>query len=106
MNKVIKEIIRRIVEEVDPDKIILFGSRVKNKSTKWSDYDICVLKSGIKKNEFEKKIYLKLFGIGVPVDIIVETVERFEKLEENKFLIHHEIAKDGRIIYEKPRTRK
>lgn len=102
MKDPLKEIIKRIVEEVDPDKIILFGSRVKGEGTEWSDYDICVLKSDrVKRNEIEKRIYLKLFGIGVPVDIIVETMERFEELKENKFLIYHEIAKYGRIIYEK-----
>lgn len=102
MEDTLKEIIKRIVEEVDPDKVILFGSRVKNESAKWSDYDICVLKSDkVKRNELEKRIYLKLFGIGVPVDVIVETTERFEELKENKFLIYHEIAKYGRIIYEK-----
>ncbi|MGQ9630825.1 MAG: nucleotidyltransferase domain-containing protein [bacterium] len=83
MKDPLKEIIRRIVEEVDPDKIVLFGSRTKGKSEIWSDYDICVLKSDIvKRNDLEKRIYLKLFGVGVPVDIIVETNERFEKLNE------------------------
>lgn len=102
MEDALKEIIKRVVEEADPDRIILFGSRVKAKTTKWSDYDICVLKSNSgKRNELEKRIYLKLFGIGVPVDIIVETMERFNELKENKFLIYHEIAKCGKIIYEK-----
>ncbi|GFP44113.1 hypothetical protein HKBW3C_03245, partial [Candidatus Hakubella thermalkaliphila] len=91
MDERVREIIKRIVEEADPDKVILFGSRAKGEGTKWSDYDICVLKSDrVKRNELEKRIYLKLFGIGVPVDIIVETMDRFEELKGNKFLIYHE----------------
>ncbi|ODS38163.1 MAG: hypothetical protein A7316_00235 [Candidatus Altiarchaeales archaeon WOR_SM1_86-2] len=100
--KYLKKIIERIVEEVDPDKIILFGSRAKGEGIEGSDYDICVLKSDVaRRSNLEKRIYLKLFGIGVPVDIIVETLERFKELKENKFLIYHEIAKYGRTIYEK-----
>ena len=98
----LKEIIKRIVEETDPDKIILFGSRARGENKGWSDYDICVLKSDtVKRNNLEKRIYLKLFGVGVAVDIIVETLERFKELKENKFLIYREIAKYGRTIYEK-----
>jgi predicted nucleotidyltransferase len=98
----LKEIVKRIVEEVDPDKIILFGSRAKDEKKGWSDYDICVLKSDtVKRNNLEKRIYLKLIGVGVPLDIIVETVERFKELKENKFLIYREIAKYGKTIYEK-----
>lgn len=105
MDEKLKEIVKRIVEEVDPDKIILFGSRAKGNSSKWSDYDLCILKSDksnkVKRNDLEKRIYLKLFGMGVPVDVIVETMERFHELKGNKFLIYREIAKYGRTIYEK-----
>lgn len=102
MKNPLKEIVKRIVEETDPDKIILFGSRTKDENNKWSDYDICVLKSSpVKRSDLEKRIYLKLFGVGVAIDIIVETMERFEELKENRFLIHHEIARYGRTIYEK-----
>jgi predicted nucleotidyltransferase len=104
MRDPLREISRRIVEEVDPDSVILFGSRAKGKGKRWSDHDICVLKRGVKvRKELEKKIYLKLYGIGVPVDIIVETPKRFETLKQNRFLIYHEIAKHGRVVYEKQR---
>ena len=102
MDRRLKEIIKRIVEETDPDKIILFGSRAKDKGKIGSDYDICVLKSDkIKRNDLEKRIYQKLYGLGIPIDIIVETTERFKKLKDNKFLIYREIARHGRTIYEK-----
>jgi len=101
MDEKLKEIIKRIVEEVDPDKIILFGSRAKGNSTKWSDYDICVLKKNIDRKIITKRIYRKLFGIGVPVDVIVETPERFDQLKDKWFLIHSDIAKYGRVVYEK-----
>ena len=102
MKDLLQEIIRRIAIEADPDKIILFGSRAKGEKSEWSDYDICILKTDqIRKSDLEKRIYLKLFGLGVPVDIIVETPERFMELKKNKFLVYREIAEYGKTVYEK-----
>ena len=97
-----KEIIERIVEEVDPDKIILFGSRAKGKNKEWVDYDICVLKKDIKhEGNLAKRIYRKLFGVGASVDIIVQTPEKFNELKDKWFLIYSEISKFGSVVYEK-----
>ena len=102
MRKPLKEIIKRIVKEVNPDKIILFGSRAKDKNKKWSDYDICVLKKGIKnRSNFTQRIYRKLFGVGVSVDVIVATTGKFNELKDKWFLVYSEIAKNGKLIYEK-----
>ena len=83
MEEHLKEVVDRIVEEVDPDKIILFGSRARGENKEWSDYDICVLKKGIEhRRKFARRIYRKLFGTGTAVDVIVETPEKFEELNE------------------------
>ncbi|VUT25126.1 MAG: Nucleotidyltransferase domain protein [Candidatus Methanolliviera sp. GoM_oil] len=101
MNEPLKEIIERIKEEAHPDRIILFGSRAKDKARKSSDYDICVLvKRGVNLKDLEKRLYLKLFGTKVAVDIITEFVDRFEENKNNRYLIYHEIAKDAIIVYE------
>lgn len=98
----LNEITKRIVEEADPDKITLFGSRAKRKETEGSDYDICVLKKGIvHKRDLTRKIYQKLFGVGASVDVIVETPDKFDELKDKWFLIYSEIAKTGRVVYEK-----
>ena len=102
MDKHLEKIIARIVEEVDPDKIILFGSRAKGKNRKSSDYDVCVLKRDAKnKSKLAKRIYRKLFGVGASVDIIVETPEKYNELKDKWFLVYSDIAKNGRLIYEK-----
>lgn len=102
MDKCLNEIVRRIKEEVGPDKIILFGSRAKERNKVSSDYDICVLKKGVEdKRDLTKRIYQRLFGVGTAVDIIVESPERFNELKDKWFLVHSEIAKHGMVIYEK-----
>ena len=102
MEKPLKEIVNQIVKTADPDKIILFGSRSSGKTHQFSDYDLCVLKSGVKqRRKLTQKIYRSLFGTGIPVDIIVQTPKKFDQLKDKWFLIYHDIAKYGKAIYEK-----
>jgi len=71
MDSKLEEIVKRIVEEVDLDKIILFGSRAKGENEGRSDYDVCVLKKGVEhKRRLAQEIYSKLFGAGASLDVI------------------------------------
>ncbi len=102
MDNKLKEIIKRIVDGADPDKIILFGSRAKENGRECSDYDICILKKDVThKRKLAQKIYHKLFGVGASVDVIVETPEKFNELKDKWFLVYGEIAKSGSVMYEK-----
>ena len=42
---VLAEIVRRLVEAVDPDRIILFGSRVRGEERPDSDVDLMIIKA-------------------------------------------------------------
>ncbi|MEW6007309.1 MAG: nucleotidyltransferase domain-containing protein [bacterium] len=102
MDNILEEIIKRIVKEVSPDKIVLFGGRAKDGNKRLGDYDICVLKKGIRhKGKVAKRIYHRLFGVGAAVDIIVQNPKKFEELKDNPFLIYREIEKFGKVLYEK-----
>ena len=98
---ILDKIIEEIVKAVNPVKIILFGSISKGENQEGSDFDILVLKENIsQRRKAAQKIYLSL-NINASVDIIVETPERFDILKENPFMIYYEIAKSGRLIYER-----
>lgn len=102
MDRILQEITKRIIEEVDPDKVILFGSRSSKSHRNTSDYDICVLKRGMDhKRKIRKKIYSKLFGVGASVDILLETPEKFDVLKTKSYLIFAEVEKNGLLIYER-----
>jgi predicted nucleotidyltransferase len=106
MTSVLRSLVDIIVRQVEPDRIILFGSQAKGDAKERSDYDICVLKTGVaNRRELAKQIYRLLYDIAVPVDVIVETPERFEQLKNNRFLIYKEIAKHGQVLYERPNSR-
>ncbi len=97
----LEQVIEIIVHGVNPDKIILFGSRARGENHEESDYDLCVLKTDVgHRRKLAKQIYRSLYGSGLAVDVIVETPQRFEELKEDPFLIYKEIGR-GKVIYEK-----
>jgi uncharacterized protein len=101
----IQKLIRLIVAKIDPDKIILFGSRATKNFHKDSDYDLCIIKKDVAhKRKLAQEIYRLLYGSGLSVDIIVETPENFLELKDNPYLIYQQIETKGRLIYDKQRS--
>lgn len=106
-DKELLKIIDIIVENVFPQKIFLFGSRAARTHHKKSDYDIFVIVEKCKNvRKLEKLLYYVMAkeGIGVPVDLMVDTRDKFEKLKDNHYLIYNQVDKYGRVIYERKAT--
>lgn len=102
MSNPLGEVVERIVQGIQPDRIILFGSQARGDYSGESDYDLCVIKAGVKhRRRLAQQIYRLLYGTGVAVDVIVETPESFDELKNDPFLIYREIVNDGKILYEK-----
>ena len=101
----LSRIIDVVVRTLDPDTIILFGSRARGDAREDSDFDICVLKDGItKRRPLARKLYRALYGVGAPVELIVEPPGVFSKNKDNPHLIYRDIARYGKVVYEKPHT--
>ena len=102
-NNIIKQTIKIIVDYINPEKVILFGSRAKNKSGDVkSDYDICILKSNIsEKRKSTQELYKLLYSTGAAIDLIIETPEKFNELKTENSFIYYQIDKYGKVIYEK-----
>jgi len=76
MSRTVDEIVRRVVESASPDRIILFGSAARGAIGPHSDIDLLVIKSGVPhRRKLAQQIHLTMFGIGMPVDIVVATPE-------------------------------
>ena len=106
-DKELSRVVNMIVRTVFPQKIFLFGSRAMDTANKRSDYDIFVIvKDGKNTRKMEKELYYLMAkeGIGLPVDLLVETEDRFERLKDNRYLIYNQVAKYGKTIYEKETT--
>lgn len=102
MDATLEKILKKILEIITPEKVILFGSRAKGSNEKDSDYDILIVKSGIEnKREISRKIYRNLLGTNASVDIIIELPEIIEKYKNSVGYIYKNILQEGKIIYGK-----
>lgn len=102
MNDPLEKAIKIIVKVAKPDKIILFGSRAQEDNFPYSDYDLLVLKKGVKKErELAQKIYLNFKNMGAPMDVIVADMDRYERLKTDPYLIYSEAENKGKLVYEK-----
>ncbi|MHA1291550.1 MAG: nucleotidyltransferase domain-containing protein [Promethearchaeota archaeon] len=94
--------LRRIKEELiklDVEKIILFGSGVRNQLGLLSDIDLIVILASNKPYlERMQDIYKRLQPS--EVDLFVYTPEEFRDMKENNLFIQH-VLKEGRILFEK-----
>jgi predicted nucleotidyltransferase len=102
MNDPLEKAIKTIVRVAEPDKIILFGSHARGDDKPGSDYDLLVLKRGVRKRRaLTQKIYLNFKNVGAPIDVIVADLDKYEHLKSDPYLIYSEAAKNGRMVYEK-----
>ena len=101
MEKTLSTIVKIIVEAVDPNKIILFGSRSKEGWSEESDYDILVVKEGVyHRRKLTQQLYREMSDIPASIDIVLETPERLSKYSATLGLVYYEALK-GRVLYEK-----
>ena len=84
-----KQALSRLKEEFNPEKIIIFGSRVKGSPKKDSDIDIIVISSRFANISFLKRMPLILKKVPFPkhIDYICYTPEEFIRIKNESSLI-------------------
>jgi predicted nucleotidyltransferase len=99
-SKIVDELVERIVEEVHPLRIILFGSASKENVGPSSDIDLLVvMPEGVHRRRIAQFLYQKIIGLGVPFDILVATPADLQKHKNNIGLIYRTILQEGREVY-------
>jgi predicted nucleotidyltransferase len=98
----LRDIVRRIVEAADPDKIILFGSAARDEMGPNSDLDLLMIKGGdYNRSATTREIYRSLRDIEYAKDVIVATPEEVEQYRDCSALIICPALREGRVIYER-----
>lgn len=98
--EVLDEVIRRIVEAAQPDRVILFGSAARGEMGPDSDIDLLVVKAGVAhRRRLAQEIYANLFGVTVPVDVVVVTPEDIDRQTGKLGSIVGPALAEGRVVY-------
>ncbi len=94
------ELVRRIVEEVHPLRIILFGSAARGETGPDSDVDLLVvMPEGTHRGYTAEHIYITVRKVGIPYDVVVATPNDLEKYRDTPNLIYRTIATEGQTVY-------
>lgn len=98
----ISEMVKRIVQRFDPEKIILFGSHACGTAGPDSDVDLLVVMpvEGSKRKK-AAEMDLALADRTIPLDLIVVTPEEFERTRNQIGSVVRPAVREGRIVYER-----
>ncbi len=98
----IKNLVDKIVNRIEPDKVIVFGSYAKGKATSRSDLDLFVIKNtSLPMSQRDQEIRPFLSNLLIGVDIHVYTPEEVEEYGSEEYSFIHSVMKTGRIVYDK-----
>jgi len=98
----LERIVRVLVEQYDPECIILYGSFAHGNIHEWSDLDLCVIK------RTEQRFIERLEEVGlltlprVGCHILVYTPEELEAVkQQGHYFFADEMLGKGKVLYEK-----
>jgi len=96
----INEVINRIVKNVNPEKIILFGSYASGNPSEESDLDILIVKEmSIPRYKRSREVKKHLRGMKIPIDVIVYTKKEIKEWEGTKTAFINQAIKQGKLLY-------
>jgi predicted nucleotidyltransferase len=99
--KLIDEIIHRIVKAFNPEKIILFGSRARGEVHVDSDIDLLVIANSPEPRYRRSSIlYGVMSDIIVPMDILVYTPQEVEEWKDVRQAFVTTAVREGWLVYE------
>ena len=105
-DSLIDRMVQKIVEEVDPDQIILFGSRARGDARAGSDVDLVVVESEPFGRERSRRLetvrlYRSLAGFGVAKDILLYSRDEVEYWRDSLNHVLARALREGRLLYER-----
>ena len=100
LQRVINQMVLRIVERFDPDRIILFGSAARGEAGPDSDVDLLIVMP-IQGSRREKavEIGVAVNDVPIPKDIFVTTPEDFELRKQIVGTIERPAEREARLVY-------
>jgi uncharacterized protein len=95
------EAVRRLVELFQPERIYLFGSQARGDTTEDSDYDLMVIVPASNEPEYRRaqEAYGVLWGVRIPMDVLVWTHDEFEEMVPVVASLPATIMREGKLLY-------
>jgi uncharacterized protein len=103
-DEVIAEMVERIVAEVQPERIYLFGSRARGEAREDSDVDLLVVERepfGEGRSRFAElnRMNRALSSFRVPVDVLVFSADEMSEWGESRYHVIGRCRREGKVLY-------
>jgi len=92
--------VSRIVKDLSPKKVVLFGSAAKGTAGPESDMDILVIMDTDLSDTQRFIMARKAIGdVGMAADVIVYTPDEVAEFSKDKYSFVNEIMRTGKVVY-------
>lgn len=98
---VLAEMVRRLVEAYQPERVYLFGSRARGDSGSDSDYDLMLIVGDEVPASLRSsgRAYEILWGLRAAADVLVWTRSAFDERLHLKASFPSTIVREGKLLY-------
>ena len=99
----LQEVTRRLVEQFQPEQVILFGSQAWGKPTADSDIDLMVVVAHSDLTDYERSLlgHRCLKGLDIAKDVVVKTRAEFDFFRDVRASLEYKITHQGEILYDR-----
>jgi predicted nucleotidyltransferase len=99
--ELLEDIVRRLVEDLHPERIILFGSHAYGEPDEMSDIDLLIVvsESDEPRHHRARKAYGCLRGLTAPTELIVLTQQEIEQATRVPTSLVNRAVHQGRVLY-------
>ena len=107
---ILQQMVKAIVEEVDPEQVILFGSRARGDDREHSDVDLMVVESepfgpGRSRHGEMVKLYHALADFRVAADVLVYCQDDVAYWRDSLNHVLARALREGKVLYERRQVR-
>ena len=100
----IREYVRKLAKEFNPERVILFGSCAYGKPTEDSDVDLLVIMNHGKRKNVDQAIDIdRRIDYSFPLDLLVRSPAEIKRRVALNDVFLLSVLKRGRIMYERGR---
>jgi predicted nucleotidyltransferase len=101
-DQVLEQVVKRITATIQPDRIVLFGSRARGDARSGSDYDLLVIRqSSEPRYRRAVPLYVALADLPVEVDVLVYTPQEVREWSGVREAFVTTALRQGTLLYER-----
>jgi uncharacterized protein len=101
---VLEEMVNVLVKAINPERVVLFGSRAKGEAREDSDLDLLIIERepfgpNRSRRQVIRHIRQMLSGFRVPKDILVYSLDEVSKWQHSLNHILAKCLREGKVLY-------